>query len=118
LVSYAIRVNNVSYCSVVSVESTRNGCYAEVAYALKDPIICEKATTPLGYCLYLIITSEMKIEECDKINYRPLKRQCYLDIANKSGAGIEICDTIPENLRTVLDHNLRESCKELMTNPN
>ena len=105
----AKRFNDQAYCNKIGNLATKGTCFEELAEKLKDSRLCQNVVSPKQYCRYLIAVSQNALAQCDSIIIGRLSDSCFKEIANNSGQGINICDTLESSIAT--------KCREAVSDP-
>lgn len=105
----ARRFGDQTYCSKIQSLTAKDTCFEDLAEQLKNNNLCQNVVSPDQYCLYLKLVSQNALAQCDSIIIFRWRANCFKEIANKSGQGINACDSLEPSIATV--------CKEAISNP-
>ncbi len=105
----AKRFSDQSYCSKIGDTLTKDACFEDLAEQLKNNNLCQNVASPKQYCQYLKLVPQNDLAQCDSIIIFHWRVSCFKEIANKSGQGINICDTLEPSKATV--------CREAISGP-
>ena len=97
----AKRFGDQSYCSKIGDLSTKDACFEDLAEQLKNNNLCQNVSSPKQYCQYLKLVSQNALAQCDSIIIFHWRVSCFKEIANKSGQGINACDTLESSKATI-----------------
>lgn len=105
----AKRFGDQTYCSKIQNLTTKDACFEDLAEQLKNSDLCQNVVSPKQYCQYLKLVSQNALAQCDSIIIFHWRVSCFKEIANKSGQGINACDTLESNKASV--------CREAISGP-
>ena len=105
----AKRFNDQTYCSKIQSLVTKDACFEDLAEQLKNSNLCQNVAFPKQYCQYLKLVSQNALAQCDSIIIFHWRVSCFKEIANKSGQGINACDTLELSKESV--------CREAISGP-
>ena len=103
----AKRINDSYYCDKVNDLLTKDACFEEMAEILVNKKICTKVTTANQYCLYTMLIDRNDLSQCDNIIKFHWHVRCFKEIAEKSGKGIDICNTLESNKAKICEEAIR-----------
>lgn len=105
----AKRFGDESYCNDIQSLITKDACYEDLAEKLSNDDLCENVLSPKQYCQYLKLVTQDALDQCDSIIKFHWRARCFKEISEKSGEGIDICNT--------LDSDKAEVCREMISGP-
>lgn len=105
----ANRFGNMSYCNKIQWIDSKNACFEDLAISLNNDDLCKYTSSPKSYCLYLNLVDQGSLDQCDNIIKFHWRARCFKEISEKSGEGIDICNT--------LESDKAEVCREMISGP-
>ncbi|MBU0569700.1 hypothetical protein KKB40_02870 [Patescibacteria group bacterium] len=101
------RYSDSTYCDKIQSLTTKDACFEDLAEKLNNDNLCNSVTSPKQYCRYLDLVSTKSLSQCESIIIFHWRARCFKDIAQQSGQGISICNTLEINQANI--------CREAIT---